>query len=200
MPRWEVIVLIAAAAAMVGWWGARLVCGPEPGSIVVTVEPADATVLIDEVEVREGLPAPVAGSLDRFPVLTAAALPGRHTVSVTRAGYSRRDRIVDVHPGRTTRIHMALDASPDTGFELTSEPPGGLVWLDGAPVLMGPSSGSQARTDFRAFAIRPVHHVIEIRLDGFKTWLQDVEIEPGMIRKVHAVLIPSAERPDDTRL
>ena len=37
-------------------------------------------------------------------------------------------------PGQQRRWRSTLEASPDTGFELTSEPPGGLVWLDGVPI------------------------------------------------------------------
>ena len=89
---------------------------------------------------------------------------------------------------------MALEPSPDTGFELTSDPPGGLVWLDEAPVKE--ASGQQARTNFRASRISPGHHVLEIRGENrFKPWRQDVEIEPGAIRKIHALLIPAVGGP-----
>ena len=68
------------------------------------------------------------------------------------------------------------------------------MWLDDAPVKE--TSGQQARTNFRASRISPGHHVLEIRGENrFKPWRQDVEIEPGAIRKIHALLIPAVGGP-----
>ena len=172
--RWEAIVLALSMAAMLGWAAGRQ--GPQTGFIVVDADPADATVLVDGVKV--GARAPV----------TVERSPGPYTVSVTRDGYQRKDQNVDVVAGHPTPLKIALEASPETGFELTSEPPGVVVWLDGMPIAA--PGGHQARTDLRVNRIRPGHHVIEIRDDRFKSWRQELEIEPGLIRKVHAVLLP----------
>ena len=44
--------------------------------------------------------------------------------------------------------------------------------------------------------IAPGHHVLEIKGENrFKPWRQDVEIEPGAIRKIHATLIPAVGGP-----
>jgi hypothetical protein len=87
---------------------------------------------------------------------------------------------------------ITLEASPDAGFELTSEPPGGLVWFDGVPIK-GPT-GEQARTDFRAYRIPAGHHVLEIKGENrFKPWRQDIDLEAGAIQKVHATLVPTVE-------
>ena len=84
--------------------------------------PADATVFIDNVKVGDKSPL----SLDRP--------PGPYTLSVTRDGYARSDQNVELKAGQPLPLEVRLEPSPDTGFELTSEPPGGLVWLDGAPI------------------------------------------------------------------
>ncbi len=98
---------------------------------------------------------------------------------------------IEVRAGERLPLTVELEPSPDTGFELTSEPPGGLVWLDGGPVRG--AAGQQVRSDFRAFRITPGHHVLEIKgEDRFKPWREDVEITPGQIQKVHALLIPAA--------
>jgi hypothetical protein len=113
--------------------------------------------------------------------------PGPYTLSVVRDGYVRSDQNIEVRAGQRLPLTVALEPSPDTGFELTSEPPGGLVWLDGAPIKG--ASGQQARTDFRAFRITPGRHVLEIKgEDRFKPWREEVDIQPGAIQKVHAVL------------
>ena len=151
MRRWETFVFAAALGMGVG----RLVqhCSAvRPGFIVVATEPADATVLIDHVQVEDSSPVMIEEH------------PGRHTVSVTCAGYVRKDENVEVLPGRATAVKVRLEVSRDTGFELTSEPPAGRVWLDGMPMMTG-AQGHQVRTNFRASAIAPGHHVIEITSD-----------------------------------
>ena len=61
---------------------------------------------------------------------------------MTRDGYVRNDQNVVMHAGEPVSLAVTLEPSPDTGFELTSEPPGGMVWLDGAPINGG---GGQRR-------------------------------------------------------
>jgi len=153
----------------------------KPGHIQLTTTPTDAVVLIDNVKVGDHSPF----SLEKP--------PGPYTLSVTRDGYARNDQNIELKAGQPLALTVTLEPSPDTGFELTSDPPGGLVWLDGAAVKE--ASGQQARTNFRASRISPGHHVLEIRGDRFKPWQQDVEIEPGAIRKVHAMLIPAVGGP-----
>ena len=154
----------------------------KPGRIEITTVPADATVLVDNTKVGDHSPV----SLERP--------PGPYTVSVTRDGYVRNDQNVEVHAGQPLPLTVTLEPSPDTGFELTSEPPGGLVWLDGA-AIQG-AAGQQARTDFRAFRIAPGHHLLEIKGESrFKPWRQDVQVEPGAIQKVHATLVPASGAP-----
>ena len=96
--------------------------------------------------------------------------------------------------GQPLALTVTLEPSPDTGFELTSDPPGGLVWLDGAPVKERVRPAGAHRLP--RLAHRPGHHVLEIRGENrFKPWQQDVEIEPGEIRKIHATLIPAVGGP-----
>jgi hypothetical protein len=170
-------VAVVAIAGTVYWYNGNV----KPARIELNVTPVDATVLLDNVKIGDHSPV----SLEKP--------PGPYTLSVTRDGYARNDQNIELKAGQPLSLTVALEPSPDTGFELTSDPPGGLVWLDGAPVK--DSAGTQARTNFRASRISPGHHVLEIRGDKFKAWQQDVEIEPGGIRKVHATLIPAAGGP-----
>jgi hypothetical protein len=173
------IVLLLAAGGSGAYW---YMSTTKPGRMEVTTVPADATVLVDNTKVGDHSPV----SLERP--------PGPYTVSVTRDGYVRNDQNVEVHAGQPLPLTVTLEPSPDTGFELTSEPPGGLVWLDGAPIQG--AAGQQARTDFRAFRIAPGHHLLEIKGENrFKPWRQDVQVEPGAIQKVHAMLIPASGSP-----
>jgi serine/threonine protein kinase len=169
------IVLVAAAAAGGYWYYSSTT---RPGRVEVTVTPDDATVLVDNVKIGDHSP------------VSFQKPPGPYTLSVTRDGYVRSDQNIEVRAGQRLPVAVALEPSPDTGFELTSEPPGGLVWLDGSPIKG--ASGQQARTDFRAFRITPGHHLLEIKgEDRFKPWRQEIDVQPGAIQKVHALLIPS---------
>jgi len=180
MPRWEVIVLVAAAGGMLGWWGAQIAIGPQVGALTVKTEPWNADVFIDDVPARAVWPAPID------------VLEGSHVVSVMRDGYVRRDEVVEVRAGETLTRRVILKPSPDTGFDLYCDPPGGLVWLDDAPVRAG---SGQARANYRAREIEPGHHVIEIRLDRYRPWRLEIEVVAGEYRKVHAQLVPLTPPP-----
>jgi hypothetical protein len=176
------VLLVAGAAG--GFWYRSTI--NRPGRIELSTVPADAVVLIDNAKVGDHSPV----SLERP--------PGPYTLSVTRDGYVRSDQNIELKAGEPLPLSVTLEPSPDTGFELTSEPPGGLVWLDGAPIKG--ASGQQARTDFRAFRIAPGKHLLEIKGENrFRPWRQDVEVDPGLVRKVHAMLIPAGgESPGST--
>jgi hypothetical protein len=172
-------VLAVLAAGVIGgtvYWYQSV---NKPGQLQVATVPADATVLVDNAKVGDHSP------------LTIEKAPGSYTLSVTKDGYVRSDQNVEIRAGQPVALNIALEPSPDTGFELSSDPPGGLVWLDGNPIS-GPNG--QARTDFRAYRIPPGHHVLEIKGESrYRPWRQDIEVEPGQIRKIRATLIPSAD-------
>ncbi|HEY4187513.1 MAG TPA: PEGA domain-containing protein, partial [Polyangia bacterium] len=152
-----------------------------PGKVEIATVPAEATILVDNVKVAEKSP------------FTLEKPPGPYTVSVVRPGYTRNDQSVVVHAGQSANLAVSLEPSADTGFELTSVPPGGLVWLDGNPIG-GPDG--QARTDFRAYKIPPGKHLFEIKGDPkLQPWSQEVVIEPGVITKIKATLSTVGEPP-----
>jgi hypothetical protein len=178
-------VLAVLAAGVIGgtvYWYQSV---NKPGRLQLATVPADATVLIDNTKVGDHSP------------LAIDKVPGSYTLSVTKDGYVRSDQNVEIRAGQPLALNITLEPSPDTGFELSSDPPGGLVWLDGNPIS-GPNG--QARTDFRAYRIPPGHHVLEIKGESrYRPWRQDIEVEPGSIRKIRATLIPSAEGAGGTR-
>ena len=169
--------LLVVAAAIIGgtvYWYQNV---NKPGRLQLATVPADATVLVDNAKVGDHSP------------LALEKTPGSYTLSVTKDGYVRSDQNIEIRAGQSVALNITLEPSPDTGFELSSDPPGGLVWLDGAPIS-GPNG--QARTDFRAYRIPPGHHVLEIKGENrFRPWRQDIEVEPGSIRKIRATLLPS---------
>ena len=166
-------VAVLAGGGMVYWYTTNV----KPGKIELATTPGDATVLVDNNKVGDHSP------------VTIEKPPGLYTLTVMRDGYGRNDQSIELKAGEALSRTVTLEPSPDTGFELMSEPAGGLVWLDGNPVK--DATGQQAHTNFRASRISPGHHKLEIRSERFKPWQEDVEIEPGKIRKVTATLIPA---------
>ncbi len=172
------IAILAAVAAAGGFWAYKR--ANQPGQLVVTVTPADAVILIDDVKVAEKSP------------FTVERPPGSYTLSAARPGYVRSDQMIELAAGEPFEAKLALEASPDTGFELTSDPPGELVWLDGSPLMAPGSDGKmqQHRTDLRAQRIAPGKHVIEIKGNArFKEWKHEIELQPDVTTKIHAPLI-----------
>ena len=84
--------LAAAAVLIIGgsgfwyWWSMN-----RPGSLQLTVAPADSTVSIDNVKVGDHSP------------ITIDKPPGTYLVSVTRDGYLRNDQNVELRAGQQAR-------------------------------------------------------------------------------------------------
>jgi hypothetical protein len=145
------------------------------GKMQIGVKPPDARVTVDGVALSEG------------PPYVIERRPGIYHLAVARDGYLPREQDVEIRTAQVERVEMELEASPDTGFELTSQPPGGLVWVDGHAFAVN-ETGKQATTNFRASRIAPGRHVLEIKGDShFKDWRQEIYQEPGQTLKIHAI-------------
>jgi hypothetical protein len=150
-----------------------------PGKVQLVVTPSDAEIAIDDVPVRGASPVTIERS------------PGAYHLIVKRDGYVRKDQNLEIQPGEVGRLEIALEASPDTGFELTSEPQGALVWFDGQPFTGRDPGGTQARTPFKAHPVTPGRHVLEIKDDPrFNDWRLEFLQDPGKTVKLHADLTP----------
>ena len=149
------------------------------GKMQIGVKPPDARVTVDGVAISEG------------PPYVIERRPGIYRVAVARDGYVAREQDVEIRTAQVERLEVGLEPSPETGFELTSQPPGGLVWLDGQAFAVN-ETGKQATTNFRASRIAPGRHVLEIKGDArFKDWRQEIYQEPGQTLKIHAVREPA---------
>ena len=148
------------------------------GKMQIGVKPVDARVTVDGVALHDG------------PPYVIERRPGIYHVAVAREGYVPREQDVEIRTAQVERVEIEMEASPDTGFELTSQPPGGLVWLDGQAFVIN-ETGKQATTNFRASRITPGRHVLEIKGDPrFKDWRQEIFQEPGQTLKINAAREP----------
>jgi len=92
-------------------------------------------------------------------------------------------------PPRAQSAPATREPSVDTGFEITSDPPGREVWIDGEPIN-GPHG--IVRTDFRAMRVPAGTHRLELPGDDeFLIWQRVIDVQDGSIVKVHAVLVPA---------
>ena len=91
-----------------------------PGKLAIEVVPQDAVVRVD-------------GEVVKGPPYHVQKPPGSYNLSFNKDGYSKYEQTVEIRAGESERIRVHLEPSADTGFELTSDPPGQLVWLDGQP-------------------------------------------------------------------
>jgi hypothetical protein len=165
-------------AFMVAGGGGAYAYLTRPGKLQLGVTPLDARLLVNGVELRDG------------PPYVIAKRPGAYHLAASKDGYVPKEQRIEIRAGQFERMQIELDASPETGFELTSQPPGGLVWLDGQPFTVD-DKGKQAATNFRAYRIAPGRHVIEIKNHPrFKDWRQEIFQEPGQTLKIHAELEP----------
>jgi serine/threonine protein kinase len=97
--RGRILAVLAVEAVVVGALLGYRAFTHAPGHLQVTVEPADATVLVDDVPVGA-----------RSPVLFDAA-PGRHALSVSRPGYVTLKKQIDVEARERVTIPVALQAA-----------------------------------------------------------------------------------------
>lgn len=145
-----------------------------PGTVVVMVNPdREFSVLVDG--------KPVAG-MDSSPVILSLP-PGTHAVSVQRPGYKSWTDAVTVQAGETVRATAALSAlvTQTGGFTLVTDPPGAMVFLDGA------SLGQV--TPMRVGSVAAGSHTIELRL-GARILTQSITVEAGKTAELKIPLPP----------
>jgi serine/threonine protein kinase len=162
---------------MVGGGGAYMFM-TRPGNLQVAVKPQDARLAVDGAVITSD------------PPFHLEKRPGVYRLTVSRPGYVTRDQVVQISAGQSGHVDIDLEPSPDTGFDLTSQPSGGLVWLDGQPLAID-EFGKQATTNFHASRIAAGAHVIEIRGNPqYQIWRQEFLQEPNKTVRLHADLAP----------
>ena len=147
------------------------------GFLHLTVDPADATILIDGTAVND--PPPLVRRLSA----------GQHELSAGRRGFHAYQRSFHVDADEITRLSAVMEAAAETGFDLTSDPTGLLVWLDGQPYMVQGDGGFEpGHTPLHAESIAPGAHLIEIDDDEFEPWKQEFVQKPDERPVFHALL------------
>ncbi|MCP4412824.1 MAG: PEGA domain-containing protein, partial [Gammaproteobacteria bacterium] len=129
-------------------------------------EPTNATIIID---------GNVVGST---PANIDDIKPGKHLVEIKMDGHDTWSKKVNIVHGKAIELTATLQIKAGI-VNIASEPPGAAIFIDGkivgkTPVIVtDPSPGT---------------HTIELKLDGFETWSEKVEIMPGKEVALAAVL------------
>lgn len=136
--RGAVVALLALAVVVQGgfigygmFWGYPMAIPPEAGTLSVTSEPSGEAVLID-------------GTARGTTPVQLTLTPGTHTVEVG-TGPQSRSQSVAVTRGGTFSLHQGLASQPAAslvagtgGLQISTEPVGARVWIDGAPQGVAP--------------------------------------------------------------
>jgi serine/threonine protein kinase len=162
---------------MIAGGGVSYMYMTRPGNLQVAVKPQDARLAVDGAVITSD------------PPFHLQKRPGVYRLTVSHPGYVSRDQVVQISAGQSGHMDIDLEPTPDTGFDLTSQPSGGLVWLDGQPLAID-EFGKQATTNFHASRIAPGPHVIEIRGNPqYQTWRQEFLQEPNRTVRLNADLV-----------
>jgi hypothetical protein len=126
---------------------------------------------------------------DRSP-MQLDATAGRYRVSAHHEGCDDMGQVIDVASGGIVRVPFKLPVGETTRVELQSDPPGALIWMDGEPLMDGPT---HARTPFSAGRVAPGRHALEMEgVPGMGTWHGHVQVSLGSSQAIRGVL-PKAD-------
>ncbi|MGB7002489.1 MAG: PEGA domain-containing protein [Halobacteriota archaeon] len=147
---------------------------PILGSISVSSSPSGATIHLDGF----------VGQSVTTPYTFANLLIGTHALVLTLDGYEIWSEDVPVSAGETSHVHAILNPTPTTGsISVSSTPSGATIHLDGFV--------DQSLTTPYTFANLSIGaHTLELALDGYEIWSEDVPVSAGEISPVPAILTP----------
>ncbi|NIQ57618.1 MAG: PEGA domain-containing protein [Gammaproteobacteria bacterium] len=168
-----VVVLLALAAG--AWYMLR---PPEPGTVHLSTDPADATVLFDDQQVQA----------TSSPFVLANVEPGAHLIEVRKTGYQSWSTQIDLRPGQTLTLPPVSlrpeagggEASEGTGFALTSDPAGAKVFVDGREL--------DGETPLRVEDLPAGSHTVRVEADGRRAWQRQIQLADGQIMELEAEL------------
>ena len=103
-----------------------------------------------------GLLPPGGGSLAPASRFVIVADPGTHVLVLSRKGWADVVRRIDLAPGTTTRLDLALERLPGE-IAIASRPAGGVVSVDGLDVGVAPISIARPAGPHRVVVRKPDH-------------------------------------------
>jgi len=111
--------------------------------------------------------------MGRSPVDMPKVAAGSHFVEVSKAGFDRKEELIDLKSGESRVIKIEMTPTKLTkGGTITVRTalPGASVYLDGGPRGPAPITVED---------VPPGKHIITVRKDGYKEWRMEVDVEMG---------------------
>ncbi len=142
--------------------------GGQGGTIQVLSNIAKAHVFLDGVDMGE------------VPVTIKDVKPGDHFVEVRAAGYQTREEKVTVNKGSSNTLKLDLNkiATAEAKIKVVSSVVGADAYIDGAPIGKVPAEQE----------VSSGKHFVVVKLDGYKDFEVEIEIEAGQTKTVPAEL------------
>ena len=130
---------------------------PKPVRVSIRAEPGKAQISIDGAAAAQ---SPVRADLP----------PGSHLVAVSAQGFRPAEHHLELTAGRDVELVVSLAQGSGPGsLQITSEPSGARVLLDGERIGVTPFKGELA----------PGAHRLAVEQEGFLRQERDVVLEPG---------------------
>ena len=145
----------------------------EYGTLHLLVTPTLSTVYLDGSEI--GL-VPPNGVL-----IIRNVVPGNHAIQVSKEGYITQDFALFVDNNEVKKVPVTLQAAGSGPLAVSSDPPGGQVYLDGQMIGMTPLTLSDVAIG---------EHEVLISMTGYSDYRQSVTVT-GEGATVSAVLVAS---------
>ena len=136
------------------------------GSVSIKSQPTNAEIYLDGKHVST------------TPERIISITPGTHEIKVSMDKYDDWSEIVNVEPDKEKAITALLQRSTGS-LMVESGPENATIFFDGKKIGTTP--------EIIMSSVKGMH-TLEVRMDGFHVWKEDVEIEPGSERSLLATL------------
>ena len=136
------------------------------GSLMVESDPANATIFFDGKEIGT------------TPEIVMSSAKGTHTVEVRMKGYDLWKREVDIEPGTENSLTAILQLK--TGYlNIKSKPSGAIIFINDEEAGPAPKTITK---------LLPGTYKIEVKMDGYKSCCENVEVNADKQNQLDAVL------------
>jgi hypothetical protein len=128
----------------------------QPGSVSIISKPSEALVFLDDREVGN------------TPVTITELSPGTYMLEVKTEGYESWSNRVEVIPGKEIALTAKLQTKTGS-VNIKSEPSDAIVFLD---------EMNFGKTPIIITDLRPGKHKLEIKVEGYEDWAENIDIIP----------------------
>jgi len=136
------------------------------GALNVKSEPTNAAIIVDGNE-SGNTPANLTG-----------LIPGKHLIEVKMDGHEVWNESIDVSSSKENLINAVLQKIV-ASVNIKSEPAGAIVIVD---------SNESGYTPVNLTGLLPGKHLVEVKMDGYEVWSEDIDVSSSKENLINAVL------------